>query len=280
MTTHSTKTDSTIKQVDKSKYNKEYFVSLFKTPDYSKKVTLNSFGHIYREIANLYKLSPEDRVVDFGCGNGELSFCLHKRYNPTIFGIDYSKDAIEVSNVNLNLLKKRDKNLKIKFINTNNNHLPDLKDINYVYFCDVLEHMYDHEIATVLNEIKKWNKTKIKILIHTDNNIFLRFVRPFLDLLAIISGLSNPKAINKRNIWESERHVNLTNPRKLREFIELLGFRQVKLVYSVASEDKVGRQLGDLSSLAFLKSLSFTILHFFKSLSPSFYAVYVYESKK
>ncbi len=265
------------KQVSQSKYNRQYYVNLYSPPDYSKKLYLKSFGHTYRELAKIQKLSPLDKVVDFGCGNGELSFCLHHVYKSKVTGVDYSEDAIKVSQKSLHLYKKNYKNPKISFLNFNNTELPKLSNINYVYFCDVLEHMYNHEIALVLKKVKTWNKQKIKIIVHTDNDIYLRFARPILDTIAILTMVSTLAEIKTRNLWESERHVNLTNPKRLGKYLSSLGFRQKRLLYSVANEDKVVRQLGKLSKYNFLKRLSLVFLRFFKFLSPSFYCIYEYE---
>ncbi len=271
--------NSANKQVKTIKYNKKYFESLFKSHDYSKKVKFASFGHIYRDLANLCKLSPGDKVVDFGCGNGELSFCLYQKYGAEVTGIDYSGDAIQIAKDNLVKLCKIDKNPNIRFINVNNDGLPKLKNISYVYFCDVLEHMYDHEISQVLKRVKLWNNKKIRIVVHTDNNTFLRFVRPFIDGLSIITGTSSVHQVQSRNLWESERHVNLTNPSKFRKNISKYGFNEVKLFYPEVNMDKIERQLGGLSRLPLLKKIVFFALKMLKPLSPSFYGVYEYESR-
>ncbi len=267
------------KQVEMNKYDKEYFGHLFKSPDYSKRIKLSSFGHIYRDLARLHRLSEKDKVVDFGCGNGELSFCLYQKYKPSIIGIDYSADAIDIAKDNLKKLTKLHKSPKISFLNVNNEDLPSLKDINCVYFCDVLEHLYDQEIAVVLKQVKSWNENKIKILIHTDNNVFLRFIRPLLDLLSVLSKTSTVEEIKRRNQWESERHVNLTNPKRFRKAMSQYGFYQVRVIYSDVSMENIEKQLAGLAQLPFLRESAYFFLRVFKSLSPSFYGVYEYQSK-
>lgn len=267
------------KQVTTQKYDKAYFGHLFKSPDYSKKVKFSSFGHIYRELASLSPLFPTDRVVDFGCGNGDLSFCLYQKYQPTVLGIDYSSDAIEIAQLNLKKFSRQVKKPRISFLNVNNHQLPQLKNINCIYFCDVLEHMYDEEIEIVIGYLKHWNKEHLRILVHTDNDIYLRFIRPTLDLLSVLLRITTFTEIKLRNAWEAERHVNLTNPARFRRGMARYGFREVKVQYSKANMEKIARQLAGLAKLPFLSHIIFFCLSLFQSLSPSFYGIYEYHAQ-
>lgn len=266
------------RQVDVNRYDTDYYEKLYVSPDYSKEFDWNDFGDIYKDLANLIQLSPKDSVVDFGCGNGELSFCLYKKYNSKITGIDYSRDAISIAKNNLKKLKTINTRATLDFINNNNDQLPEFRAVDYVYFCDVLEHMYNDEIELVMEKIKKWNKNKgVRIIVHTDNDLFLRFIRPFIDLLAIFFGITSVKDIKRRNRWENERHVNLTNPVKLRKYIKKLGFRQMVLKYPKIDMSRVENQLGGLVKIPGLKYIAYKCVAILRSLSPSFYAVYEYK---
>jgi SAM-dependent methyltransferase len=268
------------KQVDVKKYNRDYYENLYNSPEYSNNFSWDEFGNIYKELTNLIAISPNNNVIDFGCGNGELTFCLYKKYGCNITGIDYSKYAINIANENLMKLNKKNPVTKIKFINSNNDALPNFDNIDYVYFCDVLEHMYENEIFLVLNKIKSWRKNKnLRIVIHTDNDLFLKFVRPLLDIISIIFGVSSVEEIKNRNNWENERHVNLTNPAKLKKYVEKFEFKQIKLAYPQISLNRVEKQLGKMSRIVGFKNIVFYCVKYFSFLSPSFYAIYEYNEK-
>lgn len=269
------------KQVSVTKYSRDYYESLYVSPDYSTDFDWNNFGDIYKETANILSLSPQEKVVDFGCGNGEMSFCLYKKYHCSVIGIDYSEDAVAIAKSNLLKLKQKDPSATITFINNNNDELPELSDIDCVYFCDVLEHMYEDEIRNVMEKVKFWGRNgKLRIVVHTDNDLFLKYIRPILDCLSVASGTLSRADILKRNNWEDERHVNLTYPRKFNTVMRAYGFQEVRLRYPEISLLRVKRQLGSLKKIPGLAVFLTAAVNILKFLSPSFYAVYEYIERK
>lgn len=265
-----------MEQVDQSKYDRAYFEHVFKPIDYSKKVTAEDFRHVYRTIGDLVDFKTHEKLVDMGCGNGDLVFYLGSKYQPTIVGIDYSKDAIDICNENLANYKLQNLGAeKISFLNLNNNELVEIPDVDAVFFTDVLEHMYDKEIAFVMDQLKHWKRTsKLKILVHTDNNVYLRLVRPVIDLIAILSGKATFKSVQERNKWEKERHINLTNPWELKTQMESLGFKETKRLFPTPDVQTVKSQLGDLQKVPLLIAATVVVSKFLMFLMPSFYAVY------
>jgi len=265
-----------MKQVKPEKYDKEYFEHVFQSLDYSKEVELGSFKHIYRTMGDMLKINSRDTVVDFGCGNGDLSFYLNKKYDCNVMGIDYSKDAVLLCKANLTkyLIKNRT-NSSITFKNINNDQLPKLTNITAVYFCDVLEHMYDHEIQLVLNQVANWIKDgHIYLVVHTDNNIYQKVIRPFIDLLSIIAGSESFVSLRKRNSWEKERHINLTNPYKLSKKMAKWGYNENVLKFPTASLSVIKKQLGPLGNNKIFVLVIRKVLRKLSFLSPTFYVIY------
>jgi len=264
------------RQVNANKYDIDYYTSLYKSPDYNKKIDLTKFGHIYQNIASLTNISSNQSIVDFGCGNGELGFYLYLKTKCSVIGIDYSGDAIKIANQHLKKLVIRDKNAKekIKFISKNNNRLPILK-VDQVYFCDVLEHLYDEEVNLVLKKAKSWQKNNsIVFAVHTDNDLFLKYIRPILDIISVITFSSKMSDISARNKWEKERHVNLSNPYKMRAIMRQFGFEQIAFKYPDAGLDKIRNQLGRLSRIPLMDYVIYGVMNISKSFSPSFFAAY------
>lgn len=270
------------RQVNVNKYDQDYYHSLYKSPDYVKKINMNDFGNIYQNIASLTDISSNQSVVDFGCGNGELSFYLYLKSNCSAVGIDYSKDAIEIANEHLDKLAKRDRKAKekIKFINKDNKSLPMLR-ADQVYFCDVLEHLYNEEVNSVLKKAKSWQKNgSIIFLVHTDNDLFLNCVRPLLDIISVITFTSKIRDIRDRNNWEKERHVNLSNPHKMRAKMKKFGFTQIALKYPDPKLVTIRNQLGKLCRIPLLDYIIYGAIRISKSFSPSFFAAYKYEKSE
>lgn len=263
-----------MKQVKSKIYNQKYFNFQSSSPDFSKKVNIKSFQKKYDETTSLLKIKSNENVCDYGCGTGDLSFVLSLKYNCPIIAIDYSKTAIDIcKNKNKLFLKNTKSNSKIKFLNKNNNQTLKLKNIKAVFFCDVFEHMYDHEISFILNKISKWHKNPT-IIIHTDNNNYLKFIRPIFDLINILLKKTNLKKFKKERKEEYKKHVNLTNPKKLTKKMSNFGYKLIKIKYPEINNKIIKNQLGNLSNLKILIKISFLIVKKIPFFSPSFYAIY------
>ena len=203
-------------QVDPNKYNRQYF-----TRAYGESVYLENQGcffgviHnlIYQEIAGLADIGPEDTLVDYGCGNGDLAFYLASKFHCQVKALDYSKSAIDICNEKLKQVCRF--NDQIEFINNNTDFLPVFKNIKAMFFCDVIEHMTDKEFATILRQAKTWN-TKIKIVVHTDNNSYLMFVNPFFNLFNFLLRNKSLSQIKEEKRVNRDLHINLTTPQKLK----------------------------------------------------------------
>lgn len=263
-----------MKQVSSKFYDQKYFQSQSISPNFHKKIKINDFQPKYQQISSLLKVNPSDIICDYGCGTGDLSFLLSLKYNCQIIAIDYSPDAIKICRQKLKLFQKNTQPAaKIKFINKNNQNLPQLKNIKAVYFCDVFEHLYDSEIKLIISQIQKWHQ-HLSILIHTDNNNYLKFIQPIINRISLIMKTTTKKEIRNHFLFDKKRHINLTNPKKLRCKLESLGFLQKKLNYPKPSLSAVKSQLGKLSKSKIITKTSLKIIKKIPILSPSFFALY------
>jgi len=265
-----------MRQVESNKYNKEYYTKNYGSSSLLKNNECFDAMHnlIYQEIANIAGVQPDDRVVDYGCGNGDLAFYLASKYHCNIKAIDYSKEAIDICNKKLKQVKDS-LGTQISFINADSKNLPDFNDIKAVFFCDVLEHMYDEEIEIVLEHVKNWGiDNKAKIIAHTDNEKYLKFIGPLFGLLDILLSNKSLDQIRKEKRTEKELHINLTTPKKLRKKMKKWGYKQTALKYPTPVDTRIKRQLGKLQNIPYLFNICVFMLKKFAFLSPSFYAVY------
>lgn len=262
-----------MKQVNTKYYDQKYFQFQSSSPDFSKKLKTTDFHKKYKEISSLISLKPNDFICDYGCGNGDLSFLLYLRFHCHITAIDYSPDAIKICQSKLKLFQKNTvPNCTIKFLNKNNQNIPKLKNIKVVYFCDVFEHLYPHEIKFIISQISQWGNPNV--IVHTDNDIYLKYISPFFSLVALLTKKTSLKKLKQESLFDKKRHVNLTNPKKLTKYMAKLGYCLDVVKYPQIDKKTIKLQLGNLSKFKILVNTSFFLLKYFSFLSPSFYAVY------
>jgi SAM-dependent methyltransferase len=263
--------------VDSSLYNRDYFLDhLSFRPE--------SAGYfktqIWEIMLTLVDLKSTDKIIDFGCGSGLLSFYINKKYGAEVIGVDYSAEAINIC-----------KGLADKYVSESNSvsffHLtisqfPDISSINIIILADVIEHLYPEEVDALMNRIlisrrKIGMQQPLMLLLHTDNILFLRYVRPILDLLSILSFRVTIKDILERNAFEDARHVNLYSARSLSLHLSRFGFYPLKLIYPPFEKDRVFGQFPFLARWPFLFSVIKIFYPFVRKFSPSFYGLYEFR---
>lgn len=264
-----------MKQVNQKYYDHKYFNFQSNSPDFSLKLTPNNFHKKYLEIASILKLDPRDKICDLGCGTGDLSFLLWLKYHCSVVAIDYSTDAIKICRQKKKLFNKNNSHPKILFLNRNNQCLPNLTNIKAVYLCDVIEHLYPSEVDFILNQIIKWGKPNI--LIHTDNNNYLKLIQPFINFISLVLKKTNLKKLRKIKKFHQKRHVNLTTPRKLTKIMKQYGYYPKTIKYPKVDQQTIIKQLGPLARYKILIYISNKFIKLMPFLSPSFYSLYIHS---
>lgn len=231
------------------------------------------------EILSYIKREKPSKILDFGCGAGILSILIAKHLNISVYGIDYSPDAIKIAKQNLKSQEKQiNPMFRPIFQYSNNRHLPKTKDIDLIIMADVIEHLYDWEIKEVFTYFRK-NYHKAKILIHTDNNLYLKTTQKILNMLNIFITPNSKKDISKRQKEDVKMHVNLTTESSLTAKLAKYGYSKIESFYPTSSIRSIQTQLGPLSRWAIVSALSNFLLNlpfvFVKKIfMPSFYAIY------
>jgi len=259
-----------MKQVSPKKYDVQYWDNF--PFSYNRKVKLKDFGDVETRMSELLQLEKTDTVVDLGCGTGLVAFFLLQKYNCKVIGIDYSKDAIKIAQNNKRHFLKNNKinPKKITFLNKTNAELTIFKNIKAVYLKDVIEHLYDEEINKILDTIKQWNKNPIYLIIHTDNNLYLQYIRPWEDIISLFLHKTTKEKINQRNKIENERHINLMTVNQVKRKLLKYGFVTEKVEYAILSYEKIQTQLriGQVRPLLLIVFFFAKLLFF---LRPSFF---------
>ena len=156
-----------MKRVDPSVYTKDYYLKDCSGFDEFK----NSWGkNLEPRLEEIIKAIPSvknAKVLDIGCGRGEMIFWAILSGAKKACGIDYSKDAIKLAK---SALARQEKEIQRK----SSFRLMDAKNLKYkdksfdaVFMIEVLEHLYEYEQIQVFNEVNRVLKPDGFLFIHT-----------------------------------------------------------------------------------------------------------------
>lgn len=123
----------------------------------------------FLELVKYFTVRSGMRVLDIGCGRGEL-ILYAARCGAEAIGIDYAKEAIRLANV---MKKRKEKNIRerMKFILMNAKELKFPESyFDIVIMTDVVEHLYEEELHNVFDEIKRVLKKEGILVLHTAPN--------------------------------------------------------------------------------------------------------------
>lgn len=199
-----------IKSVDSSAYTRQYYL----TDCAGFREFEKSYGEVpeprFKELVKYFEITKDMRVLDIGCGRGEMVLFAAKQGAQAI-GIDYSKEAITIAN-NMKMKKKKNLRSHMNFYLMDSKHLVFTKSsFDTVILSDVIEHLYDHELDSVFKGIKRVLKKNGVLVIHTaPNKIFVDFIYKFY---------SFPVSSAIVYVWNAiakSRYPNIENPKNLR----------------------------------------------------------------
>jgi len=194
------------------------------------------------EAAKLANIKKGEKVLDWGCGKGEMAIQSALK-GAFIWGIDYSKDAIDFSQESLKFLDDQTRK-RVEFMHYNCKKLP-FKDESFdaILFLDVIEHLYPEEVSIILREFYRVLKRGGRLILHTGPNknyyaigykYYTRFVFMILSKLFFEPFLhrSVDYKKNPRSAYELEMHVNEQTVKSVSENLERAGFQPVKVYLS------------------------------------------------
>lgn len=161
------------------------------------------------------------RVLDIGCGRGELVFYAASRGAKYAIGIDYSQESIAISReARDQQSEERQKNTR--FFKADATRLPfPNSSFDYIFCTEVWEHLYPEEVATMLAEIRRVLSPHGILVVHTAptwifNDYTYRFwCYPLSSLLLfffmLFTGKTYPNILHPsalRGEYERSMHVN------------------------------------------------------------------------
>lgn len=96
-------------------------------------------------------LRPDSRVLDVGCGTGQVAAALEDYLSPegSYLGTDIAPEAVA-------FCKKKFRRPNFRFLGNEMTQVPVEQDrFDYVYFGSVFTHLYPHEIGAMLREVHR-----------------------------------------------------------------------------------------------------------------------------
>lgn len=175
------------------------------------------------------------KVLDLGCGSGDLSIFLAKN-GASVVGIDYSKDAIQLAKQNLEFQKTEVQN-NVKFYKKDARFIKFKKNtFDMIVSIDLFEHIHGDQLESVVEKATKVLKPGGILVVHTEpNKVYLNFTHPYYiypisQLLIIVNKLVFRKDYpglpkDPRNKYHKEQHVNEPTLFYLKDLFKRHGYK-------------------------------------------------------
>ncbi len=199
-------------------YDTDYYLNSNLGSEEFKKYKGKKVHETIYNFANLLGDVKNKKILDLGCGRGDLVIELARR-GALATGVDYSKDGIDLAKAALKIQSKEIKSRTNFFVKDIVKTDFEKNSFDIVVSTDVFEHLYKEELEIVVEKLSKTLNPNGFLLIHTGTNkIYLDFTHILwcywmdLFLLKIYNFISRnnypglPK--DPRNDLHKTQHVN------------------------------------------------------------------------
>jgi ubiquinone/menaquinone biosynthesis C-methylase UbiE len=168
---------------------------------------------------------PEMRVVDIGCGRGELAVHL-ARAGAFVWGVDYAEAAVKIARQLLDAASFNDVRGMIQFLRGSALDLPlPASSVDAVTMLDVVEHLTPPELDRALQEARRVLTVRGRLIIHTMPNLwYYRYGYPLYRLVQRIRDQQLPADPRDRWLYK-EVHVNEQTPMTMAATLQRNGFK-------------------------------------------------------
>ncbi len=191
-------------------YTEDYFLERCGGVEFFKKFGANVLKPMMQIAVNKAELAPGMKILDIGCGRGELTANLQAR-GYDIVGIDGSKDAIKIAQATFPDARfVADDLFKVRFPGAS---------FDRIFFLGIIEHLTDTEIKSFLAEFERLLRPSGRVIITTCTNALyhkkLTFrLRAMLARMLHLKPPTPPRSdedeimhINEQNLYSLPKHA-------------------------------------------------------------------------
>lgn len=166
-----------------------------------------------QDVYNLINPVKTDRILDIGCGRGELSFALSSS-GADVTGVDYSADAIKIAKKTYD--GKRD---NLQYVQADIFQMNQLDIYDKIVMADVVEHIEQDVLEKIFDKIAHSLNDNGILVVHTaPNKDYYDYCYPDMRRAASEFGCYLP--CNPRSYYEQLMHINEQSPETLRTALE------------------------------------------------------------
>lgn len=167
-------------------------------------------------LKNIYSLvDPRqgERILDIGCGRGELAFAFAAA-GAEVEGVDYSKDAIAIARRTFG-----DKCKGLRYIYADILKMDRLDSFDKIVMADVVEHIEQELLEKIFEKISLSLNSSGCLIIHTaPNKDYYEITYPKIREQAARLGYWKPR--NPRSYYEQLMHINEQTPVGLKKALQ------------------------------------------------------------
>ncbi len=197
-------------------YSREYFLHCRQGADEFVESGGRKLSPIHQKILSLAEPGPGKKILDIGCGCGEL--VIHAALaGAEATGIDFAPAAHELA-----VTAARTIGVKARFLLGDVADLPDEK-FDVVILADVVEHLHHGQLLNLYRGIHSRLNTAGRLIIHTwPNRWHTEYTYPLVRLLLALFGVRKP--LRPRRPHDEVMHVNEQSLLSLRQDLRDSGF--------------------------------------------------------
>jgi len=163
-----------------------------------------------QDVMNLVNPQKGDKILDIGCGRGELTFALANEV-AYVEGVDYSADAIEIAQKTYAGTREN-----LAFVQADVCKMDNMGTFDKIVMADVVEHIEQDGLQRIFEKISTSMSEEGVLVIHTaPNKDFYDFCYPAKrEEARKIGGYLPP---NPRSYYEQLMHINEQTPKQLED---------------------------------------------------------------